>query len=130
MNRKIIVLDTNTLMSGLIFENSIPRKAVNKALLECEVVYSSNIMQELERVIQYPKFDKYINQAQKDEFLAEFKRLTICIENIDIQVVACRDPKDDKFLTLAVAANAGYSRNDPGQQWRLRKITERGILCP
>ncbi len=108
MSRKIIVLDTNTLMSSLIFENSVPRKATSKAFLECDVVYSSETLSELERVIQYPKFDKYTNQDAKDAFITKFKRRSFLIENIKTSIIACRDPKDDKFLTLAVAANADY----------------------
>ena len=30
------------------------------------------------------------------------------ITEIPFNITACRDPKDDKFLTLAVAANADY----------------------
>jgi uncharacterized protein len=108
MNPKIIVFDTNTLISGLIFNSSVPRQALVKALSVGTLVYSDETLTELERVVQYPKFNKYASQTEKDSFLADYKESAVLIEHISTQIVACRDPKDDKFLTLAVAANAEF----------------------
>jgi uncharacterized protein len=108
MNPKIIVFDTNTLISGLIFKSSVPRQALAKGLSVGTLVYSDETFTELERVIKYPKFDKYANQNEKDSFLADYKESAVLIEHISTKIIACRDPKDDKFLTLAVAANAEF----------------------
>ncbi len=108
MNPKIIVFDTNTLISGLIFKSSVPRQALHKAVTTAKIIYSAETLAELCRVVEYPKFDKYAIQDEKDRFLADYKGYSHFIENISTKIVACRDPKDDKFLTLAVAANADY----------------------
>ena len=108
MNPKIIVFDTNTLISGLIFKSSVPRQALHKAITTAQIVYSAETLAELCRVVEYPKFEKYAIQDEKDRFIADYKGYSRLIENITNQIVACRDPKDDKFLTLAVAANADY----------------------
>jgi uncharacterized protein len=56
---------------------------------------------ELADVFGRPKFDPYITIREREEFLRLFNRIA---ERIPITRVIqiCRDPKDDKFLELAV----------------------------
>ena len=53
------------------------------------------------------KFDKYVNSAIRSEFIAQFIQQSELI-NIEESIIACRDPKDDKFLELAVNGKADY----------------------
>lgn len=52
-----------------------------------------------------PKFDRYVSRARREALL---ERLAPSVEIFEIvqRVRACRDPKDDKFLELAVNSEA------------------------
>lgn len=60
---------------------------------------------ELADVLARAKFDPYVTIAERQEFLRLFGRIAERIPIIHI-VRACRDPKDDKFLELAVNGEA------------------------
>lgn len=62
-------------------------------------------MAEWVEVFTRPKFDKYISLEDRLNVIAVFETRAQLI-NITEQIIACRDPKDDKFLSLAVTANA------------------------
>jgi len=51
------------------------------------------------------KFDRYVIREDRERFLVAFLRAAIAIE-ITEPIAACRDPKDDKFLELAVSGGA------------------------
>jgi len=105
MRNNLFVIDTNTLVSAFIFRYSNPRKAFEKAVKEGEVFASLKTYNEFSEVLLRPKFDKYIAPAEKVLALKEFKELAIFTE-ISETIIECRDPKDDKFLELAVSVNA------------------------
>lgn len=52
-----------------------------------------------------PKFDRYLSLEDRITLLKGFEQISAEIP-VDIQVTLCRDPKDDKFLSLALAAQA------------------------
>ncbi|HEY5391254.1 MAG TPA: putative toxin-antitoxin system toxin component, PIN family [Hanamia sp.] len=105
MRNNLFVIDTNTLVSAFIFRYSNPRKAFEKAVKEGEVFASLKTYNEFSEVLLRPKFDKYIAPAEKVLALKEFKELAIFTE-ISETITECRDSRDDKFLELAVSANA------------------------
>jgi putative PIN family toxin of toxin-antitoxin system len=102
-----IVIDTNTLISAVIIPKSVPAQALKKALEHYVVCISEETEQELVEVISRPKFDKYFvnNTYNRESFLRVF--LACCIKVTPrLQVQDCRDPKDDKFLSVALEAKA------------------------
>lgn len=101
------MLDTSLLVSAALLEKSIPRQALELALGSGEVLSSSQTLTELKEVLARRKFDRYVSQEIRLRFLANFLNLTRPIE-ITETITACRDPKDDKFLELAVSGSAGY----------------------
>ena len=103
--RKNIVLDTNTLLSAAISDKSISFKAYQKARKNFQIVLSDKTWEEINEVIHRPKFDKYIDDFDRFVFLAALKQRATFIEPTET-ITDCRDPKDNKFLELAVAANA------------------------
>jgi putative PIN family toxin of toxin-antitoxin system len=105
MRNNFFVIDTNTLVSGFIFRHSIPRKAFERAVRKGNVLASLETYNEFNGVLLRPKFDKYISSEEKLLALKEFKELAIFSE-ISETINECRDPKDNKFLELAVSANA------------------------
>lgn len=62
-------------------------------------------MHELAEVLARPKFDPYVTIAERQEFLRVLGRIAEMVP-IVYTVHACRDPRDDKFLDLAVNGEA------------------------
>jgi putative PIN family toxin of toxin-antitoxin system len=102
-----VVLDTNVLVSALLFSGEVGRIVAGWRNGAFAPVFSRDTFDEFRRVLAYPKFSL---TAQEIEALIEDEVLpfseVIEIEE-DISGV-CRDPADDKFLSCAVAAGAEY----------------------
>ena len=62
---------------------------------------------ELVEVLQRPKFDKYADRYDRDAFLSSLLQLAVHV-SINLEITACRDPKDNIILELAVSGNADY----------------------
>jgi uncharacterized protein len=99
------VLDTNIIVSALIFKNSQPRQALDKARHSGIILMSQPVWQEIQEVLARPKFERYITSTEKDLFLIGLAKSVKFVE-IEKSIIACRDAKDDKFLELAVNGNA------------------------
>jgi len=102
-----LVFDTNTLISHLLTPNSIPSKAVRKGLHNGQVIVSDDTLRELADVLSRPKFDRYISLQDRQDFFKYFGRVVDRV-NIIRTVQACRDPRDDKFLELAINGQATH----------------------
>ena len=115
---KRIVLDTSTLVSAVLRQNSIPRQALIKSLSEGELYASSATLADLKEVIAREKFDRYLDLQARLDFVAMYRdkvRLIQVSENDEaILDIPCRDPRDNKFLALVLAcsANVLVSSND------------------
>ena len=101
MRNNLFVIDTNILISAFVFRYSNPRKAFEKAVKEGEIFASLKTYNEFSETLLHPKFDKYISLEEKLLALKRFKELAVFSE-ISETIIECRDPKDDKFLELAV----------------------------
>lgn len=101
------VLDTNTLVSAVLFEHSPPGQALRRALKRGDVLVSSSTLEELAEVLQREKFDRYVTTAEREEFLEAFVERTTFIEPTE-EIRICRDAKDDKFLEVAISGGATY----------------------
>ena len=62
---------------------------------------------ELADVLNREKFNKYVTHAERMRFMVSFLKVAEIID-ISETIVACRDPKDNKLLELAVGGNADY----------------------
>jgi putative PIN family toxin of toxin-antitoxin system len=100
-----VVVDTNALISRLLVPGSVPGRAVRKAVDEAQLLVSEATMQELADVLARPKFDPYVTIAERQEFLRVLGRTAELVPIVYI-VHGCRDPRDDKFLDLAVNGDA------------------------
>lgn len=107
MNKSRIVIDTNTLISSILIANSVPDRASQKARDIGILLFSDRTFEELQQVITRQKFDRYVSIAIRVEFLARLWGESEHIETIEA-IADCRDPKDNKFLEVAVNGNADY----------------------
>jgi putative PIN family toxin of toxin-antitoxin system len=64
-------------------------------------------LEELESVLFRPKFDMYLTLNERLDFFDNLKHTAEFIESV-APVSACRDPKDDKFLALALTGHADF----------------------
>ncbi len=99
------VIDTNTLVSAFLFKYSTPRNAFNKASEIGRISASVETYDEFDEVFRRSKFDKYLSIATRLSIINDIKGFLIFSEIIET-ITDCRDPKDNKFLELAIAANA------------------------
>lgn len=95
------VVDTNLLVSHLLLPDSLPGRAVRKAVESGEILVSDATLSELVEVLGRSKFDKYLDPGDREQFFSLFARVAVRIEVTRV-VSACRDPKDDRFLEVAV----------------------------
>jgi uncharacterized protein len=102
-----VVVDTNVLVSAVLFRSSQPAIALRKVIQHDTLLISQAIFEEWNEVLMRPKFDRYLAEALRIEFLETILDDTVWVE-IQEPVVACRDPKDDKFLSLAVNGQADF----------------------
>lgn len=101
-----LVFDSNIIISAALIPSSISYKAFEKGLLYHKVVRSEQTFAELVATIFRKKFDSYFESVTKrEEFLSLYLGLTE-ITAITRNVEFCRDPKDDKYLSLALSASA------------------------
>jgi putative PIN family toxin of toxin-antitoxin system len=105
MTRERIVIDTNVFISGLLSSTSAPGKVVEHAVTQEQILASTETLRELIEKLLSPKFDRYVSRARREALL---DRLAPNVEIVEIiqHVRACRDPKDDKFLELAINGSA------------------------
>lgn len=105
-----VVIDTSTLVSAALRAGSVPYQALAKALSSGDVCASEETLSELERVLMRPKFDRYLPRSQRRAFVMVMRRrMRLCVvEEAHLRAVdpPCRDPLDDKFLALALSADA------------------------
>ena len=100
------VFDTNTLVSAALFSRSIPRLAFDSAFERGELLTSEAGLAELDEVLHRAKFARYLTPLEADLFVNQVS-LKAMFNAVTSSLVDCRDHKDNKFLELAVAGNAG-----------------------
>jgi putative PIN family toxin of toxin-antitoxin system len=103
--RPRIVVDTNVLVSRLLVPRSVPAEAVRRAVDRGTLLASDDTMAELTRVLARSKFDAYVPVEERQRFLRLLGRIVEMVPLLH-RVQACRDPKDDKFLEVAVNGGA------------------------
>ncbi len=107
MNKFRFVLDANVIISALLFKNSEPRRAFDKALDNGDILLSVPVLLELNEVLTRKKFRKYLLENERKDFLASLAREAE-LKEIEEKIRVCRDPKDDKYLELAVNGKAEF----------------------
>jgi putative PIN family toxin of toxin-antitoxin system len=99
-----VIIDTNVLISAAIKHNSPPFDAVCLAAERHRSLKSALTERELLVTLVRPRLASFVPL----EFRLWLAGLLGAAEPVEISrpIVACRDPKDDKFLELAVNGRA------------------------
>lgn len=80
--------------------------AFDKARKIGRIATFRDINKELEDVFTRPRFDKYVSLEDRIGFLSLLDRQFLLWPEPQVAIQASRDPKDDKYLTLAVSCRA------------------------
>lgn len=101
-----VVLDTNVVLSALLFAGAAGRLRVLWQEQRCLPLASAATAQELMRVLAYPKFR--LSAAEQADLLADYLPYvaTVRMPVPPPAVPACRDPFDVVFLQLAMQGKA------------------------
>ncbi|MBS0592856.1 MAG: putative toxin-antitoxin system toxin component, PIN family [Proteobacteria bacterium] len=99
------VLDTNTLVSRLLLPGGAAARAVDRALALGVPLVSDDTLAELADVLSRPKFDRWVSIAERQRFVQLLGGVARRVV-ITHRVQACRDPRDDKFLHVALNGEA------------------------
>lgn len=99
------VLDTNCVVSAVLMKQSVSRQAFDRARALGTLLISADTLAELDAVLRREKFNKYLDEADRLQFLAGLVREAETVAITD-EITDCRDPKDNKFLELAASGEA------------------------
>jgi hypothetical protein len=108
MNKFRVVLDTNILISGLILSSSKSQQVFDLVTENEILLISENTFQEIYQTFRRSKFDQYLSLEKRLGFLASLREKAQLIDIQEEKIIVCRDPKDDKFLELAVNGQADF----------------------
>jgi putative PIN family toxin of toxin-antitoxin system len=123
------VIDTNVFVSAALFSPSIPRQAVSKALRGGLLLFSEHTKDELKEVLFRSKFDRYISREARAIFLSQIGTVVEFVQIIQL-VRECRDPKDDKFLEVALNGRADVIITGDVDLLKMHPWREIAILSP
>jgi putative PIN family toxin of toxin-antitoxin system len=124
-----IVIDTNVYVSLFIRPESIPARAVEKAWQQAKTLVSLETWTELRIVLNRPKLARYIEPGLLDPFLSNVWAVAEPIV-IVFPIRACRDPRDDKFLEVAVHGRADLILSGDTDLLTLHPFQGIAILTP
>jgi len=104
-----IVIDTNVLVSALIAK-SFPSRIINELILgeKVSLCLSKDVWEEYVEVLNRERFLKYPSFKTNAEIvLSELENLAMQFQP-DLKINKIKDEADNKFLELAVFANAEF----------------------
>ena len=101
------VFDTSVAVSAALLPRSVPRQAFDRAAEVGLILLSEATFEELGNVLRRPKFDRYVSRQRRLEFLLSLVDMAEVVPVVH-EFSRCRDPKDDKFLELAVSGRASH----------------------
>ncbi|MBE9146259.1 putative toxin-antitoxin system toxin component, PIN family [Planktothrix mougeotii] len=105
MNKLRIVIDTNIFISGLLLPASKAQQVFDFVTRSQILLISDSTFAEICQTLIRRKFDKYLSLEKRLNFIASLRQKAEIV-NITETITTCRDPKDNKFLELAVSGQA------------------------
>jgi putative PIN family toxin of toxin-antitoxin system len=129
MTRERVVIDTNVFISGMLSATSTPARVVVHAMEHDQLLASTETLRELMTRLMAPKFDRYVSRERRNALL---ERLAPNVEMVEVvqHVLASRDPKDDKFLEVALNGGADVLVSGDADLLTLHPFRGIAILTP
>jgi putative PIN family toxin of toxin-antitoxin system len=105
MPAKRVVLDSNVLLSRILFPGSVPARAVKWSSKNAAILISGRLAAEMLDVLSRPKFARFVDIEDARAFIHALAGIAEHVE-LTAHVEACRDPGDDHILALALSGSA------------------------
>ena len=78
------VIDTGVVVSAALLPRSVPRQAFDLAAARGRLLVSDKTIAELDDVLRRPKFDKYVSETRRLEFLSALVQEAEVIDVVDV----------------------------------------------
>ncbi len=101
----MIIFDASSLVSAELKADSVPERALLRAEQLDVFALSTEVDSEIVAVLNRPKFAGAITPSRRAWVIDRIRGAAIWFEPA-VRVSDCRDPKDNKYLELALAAGA------------------------
>ena len=122
-----VVCDTNVLISAAIVPAGKARRVLDRVIRDGTLLISDAMLHELETRLARKKFDKYVADADREDFTqlvaAAAERIVIVGRSFGV-----RDPDDDKVMETAVAGQAAFLVTGDKDLLALRPAGENSAL--
>ena len=126
------VFDTNILISYLLTHRHAIATLIDEHLRQGDfsLVTAPELLEELDRVLRYPKLQRYYSEAERKRFVALVMALSECVDLPDAIPSICRDPDDDRVIACAVVGQADLIVSGDDDLLSLGKVRNIEILSP
>lgn len=101
----MIVFDASTLVGAALKVDSVPEQALLRAEAHDVFALSTSVIAEIAQVLARPKFERAIPLLRREHIMDILRGGAVWFEPI-VRIADCRDPKDNRYLELALAASA------------------------
>ena len=128
-----VVLDANVLVSALISAKGAPAQILSHWQEgKLDLVASVPILEELERVLHYPRLQERYNLPEEliQRFLQLLEQQAMLVEPEDELSVVERDPSDNRYLECAVAGEAEHIVSGDGHLLGLKEYRGIQVFSP
>jgi len=128
-----IVLDTNVFVSALINPRGKPAQILNYVFeSKVRLFTSPSIIEELERVLSYPKLVKRhgLEKQELKKFVSDLLSILSLVEGKKAIEVIVEDPADNNYLSCALDAKADFIVSGDIHLLNLREYEGIQIITP
>ena len=129
VNSKPVVIDTNVLISAALSPKGTPAKIVRYFVAHGKLVFSEETYEEFYSRLWRPKFDRYISREMRKSLLLDFSNIADWVV-IEGKIKLSRDKDDNKFLDVAITANALMIVSGDSDLTDLKRVEGIPILTP
>jgi putative PIN family toxin of toxin-antitoxin system len=125
----LIVFDASTVVSAALKTDSVPEQALLRAEEADVFALSAAVDIEIAEVLGRPKFARILSHERRAKILQILRDEAIWFDPA-VRVSDCRDPKDNKYLELALAADAAIIVSSDDDLLVLHPWRGKSILRP
>ena len=125
-----VVFDTNLLVSYLLVHRPPIAALIDEYLLQerFTLVTAPELLEELVRVLRYPRLQRYYDAAARDRFVALIAALSEVVTLPEEIPPISRDPDDDRVIVCAVVGHAEVIVSGDKDLLALRRVGKIPIL--